>query len=61
MLHQEEGESLAAYLDRHVFHREEGVRMEPDPADVAGFEAFIERYKKGLSIERAAVESEIWK
>ena len=61
MLHQEEGESLAAYLDRHVFHGEEGVRMEPDPADVAGFEAFIERYKKGLSIERAAVESEIWK
>ncbi|MFR8087697.1 MAG: xylulokinase [Lachnospirales bacterium] len=60
MLHQEEGESLAAYLDRHVFHGEEGTRMEPDPADVAGFEAFIERYKKGLSIERAAVESEIW-
>lgn len=61
MLHQEEGESLAAYLDRHVFHGEEGVRMEPDPADVAGFETFIERYKKGLSIERAAVDSEIWK
>lgn len=60
MLHQEEGESLAAYLDRHVFHGEEGARMEPDPADVAGFEAFIERYKKGLSIERAAVKSEIW-
>lgn len=27
------------------------------PADVAGFEVFTERYKKGLPIERAAVES----
>ena len=33
------------------------LRMEPDAADVAGFEIFIERYKKGLSIERAAVDN----
>ena len=25
--------------------------MDPDPADVAGFEVFTERYKKGLPIE----------
>lgn len=31
--------------------------MEPDAADVAGFETFIERYKKGLAIERAAVDN----
>ena len=31
--------------------------MEPDAEDVKGFDAFIERYKKGLPIERAAVES----
>ena len=61
MLHKEDGESLADYLNRHVFRGEEGVRMEPDPADVAGFETFIESYKKGLMIERAAVESGIWK
>ncbi len=31
--------------------------MAPDASDVAGFETFIERYKKGLAIERAAVDS----
>ena len=31
--------------------------MEPDAKDVAGFETFIERYRRGLAIERAAVES----
>jgi hypothetical protein len=28
----------------------------PDSRDVDGFAAFMERYKKGLVIERAAVE-----
>lgn len=31
--------------------------MEPDADDVKGFDTFIERYKAGLPIERAAVES----
>lgn len=56
MKNKEEGESLDDYLAQKVFAGDEGVRMEPDPADVAGFEAFIERYKKGLPIERAAVD-----
>ena len=29
---------------------------EPDPADVAGFDAFIQRYIAALPVERAAVE-----
>ena len=49
-------ESLSDYLNNKVFADEESVRMEPDAKDVAGFETFIERYKKGLAIERAAVE-----
>lgn len=56
MKNKAEGESLDDYLAQKVFAGDEGVRMEPDPADVAGFEAFIERYKKGLPIERAAVD-----
>jgi hypothetical protein len=28
----------------------------PDPRDVDGFAVFMERYKKGLIIERAAVD-----
>ena len=55
------GETLTEYLDQEIFAGEEGIRMEPDPKDVAGFAAFIENYKKGLSIERAAVESGIWR
>jgi hypothetical protein len=31
--------------------------MAPDPADVAGFTVFMERYKKGLVIERTAVDA----
>jgi hypothetical protein len=29
----------------------------PDPVDVAGFNAFMEKFKKGLPIERAAVNT----
>ena len=29
--------------------------MNPVPEDVAGYEKFMERYTKGLAIERAAV------
>ena len=31
--------------------------MEPDPKDVEGYEVFIQRYKKGIAIEKAALES----
>ena len=30
--------------------------VEPDPADVAGFDAFIQRYVAALPVERAAVD-----
>ena len=36
---------------------ETGTVMEPDPADVAGFDAYIENYKKALEAEMAAVET----
>ena len=57
MINKEAGESLDEYLAQKVFAGDEGERMDPDPADVAGFEVFIERYKKGLPIERAAVDN----
>uniref|UniRef100_UPI000AC14223 FGGY-family carbohydrate kinase n=1 Tax=Clostridium sp. NkU-1 TaxID=1095009 RepID=UPI000AC14223 len=57
MLRKEEGESLDHYLAEKVFKDKVGIRMEPDPEDEAGFQAFMERYRKGLSIERAAVDS----
>ena len=57
MINKEENETLEDYLDAKVFAGNAGTRMDPDPADVAGFEVFTDRYKKGLPIERAAVES----
>lgn len=56
MVRKEEGETLDQYLAQKVFHGESGIRMEPDPADEAGFLAFMKRYEEGLSIERAAVD-----
>lgn len=56
MIHKEEGEALGDYLTKKVFAGAEGVSMEPDPKDVEGFEVFIERYKKGIAIEQAAVD-----
>ncbi len=57
MLKKEEGESLDHYLAEKVFKDDGGTRMEPDPEDEAGFQAFMERYRNGLSIERAAVDN----
>ena len=51
----EPGEPLEAFLAQRVFAGDAGSRVEPDPADVQGFNAFMERYRAGLPVERAAV------
>jgi sugar (pentulose or hexulose) kinase len=55
MLHKEEDEPLETYLTNKVFAGEQGTTIAPDQGDVDGFMAFMERYKKGLVIERTAV------
>lgn len=57
LVQKEDGETLAQYLSEKVFGGDEGTCIEPDERDVEGFETFIERYKKGLDIERCAVEN----
>src|SRR3954452_17226174 len=49
-------QSLADYLDTTVFTGTALETAEPDPADVAGFDAFMQRYVAALPVERAAVE-----
>jgi sugar (pentulose or hexulose) kinase len=56
MLHKSANEPLEAYLSDKVFAGEAGTTIAPDQMDVDGFTAFMERYKKGLDIERAAVD-----
>src|SRR5690625_1438853 len=56
MTNKEQDENLADFLDQKVFADVDEQEMNPDERDVAGFEVFIERYKKGLAIEQAAVD-----
>ena len=56
MLFKTKGEALDAYLSKKVFAGEKGLTIQPDQRDIHGFAAFMERYKKGLGIERAAVD-----
>ena len=50
-----EGLSLPEYLEQKVFLGNAGVEIAPDPADVAGFDAYIKNYVDCLAIEHAAV------
>lgn len=57
MKNKAEGESLEDYLEKKVFAGNAGNRMEPNPKDVEGYEVFTQRYKKGIEIEKAALEN----
>ena len=57
MKNRADGETLEDYLAKKVFEGNEGSRMEPDAKDVEGYEVFTERYKTGIAIEKAAIES----
>ena len=60
LINKEEGETLENFLDNKVFAGNQGSTLNPDPKGVEGFNVFMERYLKGIPIERAAVDSEIW-
>ena len=57
MVQKAEGESLGDYLNNKVFAGQEGSELAPDPEGVKGFDEFIEIYKAGLPIQRAAIDS----
>ena len=48
--------SLPDFLDKVVFAGNTGTKIDPDPADVAGFEAYLANYKAALPVEAAAVQ-----
>jgi len=53
---KEGGESLDDFLNNKIFADSAVTTIEPDPTDVKGFEAYLERYKAALDVERKAVE-----
>lgn len=48
---------LDAYLDQRVFATASVSVIDPDPVDVSGFTTYLDRYRAGLAIEAAAVNS----
>ena len=55
LVNNEKKQSLADFLDEHVFAGDAGVEVSPTAEDVEGFNKYIENYKAGLPIEEAAV------
>ena len=53
---REPEQSLVDFLNSQVFADVQLETAQPDPADVAGFDAFIQRYIAALPVERAAVD-----
>ena len=53
---QKEGQTLEQYLSDEVFASAKGSTMQPDAADVAGFDAYTARFASALPVQRAACE-----
>lgn len=56
MLRKEPGQTMEQYLTERVFASAKSFCVEPDPAGVAGFAAYLERYKACLPAENAAAQ-----
>ena len=54
MVRKAEGETMEDYLKNRVFADAKSFSVEPDPAGVAGFQKYLERYKAALAAEKAA-------
>ena len=57
MIWRDKDEKLEDYLDNKVFASAATSTAMADEADLSGFAAFIEDYKKALAVEKAAVEA----
>ena len=57
MLSKKDEQSLGDYLDSRIFAERKSETMEPDLADVAGFETYTKQYQACLAAEKAAVQA----
>lgn len=51
------GETLDSYLENRVFKNAKSTAVDPNPADVKGFEEYMKLYNKALAVEKTAVEN----
>ena len=56
MVRRAEGESMEDYLQNRVFADAKRITVQPDPAGVAGFQAYLTRYKAALAAQKAAAQ-----
>lgn len=56
LVNSDKHQSLADFLDTNVFAGNKGTEIAPTPEEVEGFNTYIESYKQGLEIEKAAVK-----
>ncbi len=56
MVHKEAKETLEDYLQNKVFASMKQTTVAPDPADEAGFDAYMERFVSCLPTQQAAVD-----
>ena len=57
MKNKAKDETFEAYLDQKVFAQESLSFIEPKAEDIEGFNLFLQRYKDGLNIEKAAIDN----
>ena len=55
MLWRKDGESLPDYLDSRVFAGAKSVTLMADADEIAGFDAFLARYRKALPLQEKAI------
>ena len=51
-----ENETLEDYLTNRVFQNAKSTTLNPDPAGVAGFQSYLERYQAALPAQKAAAD-----
>ena len=56
LVHKSKDEKLSDFLNNKVFASQKASTIEPDDKISAGFQSFMKDYKKGLGIERAAID-----
>lgn len=54
---RESGQTLPDYLNNVIFKNGEGITIEPDKAEMDGFDAYMKRYVEAFPVEHAAVSN----
>lgn len=57
---KKEDETLEQYLENKIFKNLSGDTLEPVSDDMEGFNVFMEHYKRGLEIEKTAIQCMNW-